>query len=124
MGAACSRGGSWRGPRSAVRRGVGCWRCHTARPASRTAAPGPPPLPPLTLLPPPPQVTGILTGDISLIGRSLDSDVIVEPVRGPLIPGMLHVKAAAKAAGGWRRGLRVRVRALCLLHGRGPSAAP
>jgi hypothetical protein len=46
------------------------------------------------------QVTGILTGSIPLIGRSLDSDVIVEPVRAPLIPGMMDVKAAAKAAGG------------------------
>jgi homoserine kinase len=45
-------------------------------------------------------VTGILTGSIPLIGRSLDSDVIVEPVRAPLIPGMMDVKAAAKAAGG------------------------
>lgn len=44
-------------------------------------------------------VTGILTGDVKLMGQSLDSDVIIEPVRGPLIPGMLAVKAAAKAAG-------------------------
>ena len=32
-------------------------------------------------LPPGPQVTGILTGDVRLIGESLDSDVIIEPVR-------------------------------------------
>ncbi|GFH29310.1 uncharacterized protein HaLaN_27948, partial [Haematococcus lacustris] len=44
-------------------------------------------------------VAGVLTGDVRLIGRALDSDVIIEPVRGPLIPGLLAVKAAAKAAG-------------------------
>jgi hypothetical protein len=45
------------------------------------------------------QVAGILMNDIKLLGQSLDSDVIIEPVRAPLIPGMLAVKAAAKAAG-------------------------
>ena len=45
------------------------------------------------------QVAGILTGDAALVGQSLDSDVIIEPVRGPLIPGFAAVKAAAKAAG-------------------------
>ena len=45
------------------------------------------------------QVAGILTGDAELVGQSLDSDVIIEPVRGPLIPGFAAVKAAAKAAG-------------------------
>jgi homoserine kinase len=44
-------------------------------------------------------VAAILTGDAALLGAALDSDVIVEPVRAPLIPGMLDVKAAAKAAG-------------------------
>lgn len=44
-------------------------------------------------------VAAILTGDAALLGAALDSDVIIEPVRGPLIPGMLDVKAAAKAAG-------------------------
>jgi homoserine kinase len=34
-----------------------------------------------------------------LLGSALDSDVIIEPVRAPLIPGMLAVKEAAKAAG-------------------------
>ena len=29
-------------------------------------------------------MTGILTGDIRLIGESLDSDIIIEPVRGVL----------------------------------------
>ncbi|KAL6758485.1 GHMP kinase [Haematococcus lacustris] len=46
-------------------------------------------------------VAGVLTGDVRLIGRALDSDVIIEPVRGPLIPGLLAVKAAAKAAGAY-----------------------
>jgi len=45
------------------------------------------------------QVAGILNGDSKLLGQALDSDVIVEPVRGPLIPGLLAVKEAAKAAG-------------------------
>lgn len=34
------------------------------------------------------------------MGESLDRDMIIEPVRGPLIPGMMAVKEAAKAAGG------------------------
>jgi homoserine kinase len=45
-------------------------------------------------------VAAILTGDAALLGAALDSDAIVEPVRAPLIPGMMDVKAAAKAAGG------------------------
>lgn len=45
------------------------------------------------------QIAGILTGDAALVGKSLDSDMIIEPVRGPLIPGFAAVKAAAKAAG-------------------------
>jgi hypothetical protein len=36
---------------------------------------------------------------LELLGSALDSDVITEPVRAPLIPGMLAVKEAAKAAG-------------------------
>ncbi len=46
------------------------------------------------------QVAGILGGDPVLIGQALDSDIIVEAARGPLIPGFAAVKAAAKAAGG------------------------
>jgi homoserine kinase len=50
-------------------------------------------------------VAGILGGDAALIGRALDCDAIVEPVRGPLIPGFAAVKDAAHAAGGrGRRG--------------------
>jgi homoserine kinase len=45
------------------------------------------------------QVAGILLGDAELTGRALDSDCIVEPVRGPLIPGFAAVKEAAKGAG-------------------------
>ena len=41
------------------------------------------------------------TADAKLVGRALDSDCIVEPVRGPLIPGFMAVKAAAKAAGAY-----------------------
>lgn len=57
-------------------------------------------------------VTGILQGDVALLGKALDSDVIIEPVRGPLIPGMLDVKAAAKAAGAYG----------CTISGAGPTA--
>lgn len=46
-------------------------------------------------------VAGITAGDAKLLGRALDSDCIVEPVRGPLIPGFPAVKAAAKAAGAY-----------------------
>lgn len=35
----------------------------------------------------PAQVSAIYQGDAQLLGRALDSDVIVEPVRGALIPG-------------------------------------
>ncbi len=45
------------------------------------------------------QVAGILQGNAELTGRALDSDCIVEPVRGPLIPGFASVKQAAKDAG-------------------------
>ena len=45
------------------------------------------------------QVAGILQGCAKTTGRALDSDCIVEPVRGPLIPGFAAVKRAAKAAG-------------------------
>lgn len=75
------------------------------------------PSPPILVVPPPHPlqvinncamggslVAGILTGDAALIGKALDSDAIVEPVRGPLIPGFQAVKEAAHAAGavgGW-----------------------
>lgn len=57
-------------------------------------------------------IAGVLTGDAALIGKALDSDVIVEPVRGPLIPGFMAVKEAAKAAGAYG----------CTISGAGPTA--
>ena len=57
-------------------------------------------------------VAGILTGDAALIGKALDSDAIVEPVRGPLIPGFAAVKEAARAAGAFG----------CTISGAGPTA--
>ena len=44
-------------------------------------------------------MAGILLGDTKQLGKALNSDVIVEPVRGPLIPGFVAVKEAALAAG-------------------------
>lgn len=57
-------------------------------------------------------VAGILEGDASLVGRALDSDWIIEPVRGPLIPGFRAVKEAAKGAGAYG----------CTISGAGPTA--
>lgn len=57
-------------------------------------------------------VAGILEGDPALVGRALDSDWIIEPVRGPLIPGFLDVKQAAKDAGAYG----------CTISGAGPTA--
>lgn len=57
-------------------------------------------------------VAGILTADAAAIGKALDSDVVVEPVRGPLIPGFAAVKEAAKAAGAYG----------CTISGAGPTA--
>ncbi|KAL6768721.1 hypothetical protein ACKKBF_B15920 [Auxenochlorella protothecoides x Auxenochlorella symbiontica] len=57
-------------------------------------------------------VAGILLGDAGLLGRSLDADVVVEPVRGPLIPGFAAVKAAARGAGAYG----------CTISGAGPTA--
>lgn len=57
-------------------------------------------------------VAGILEGDAALVGRALDSDWIIEPVRGPLIPGFMDVKQAAKNAGAYG----------CTISGAGPTA--
>lgn len=57
-------------------------------------------------------MAAILMGDAQLLGSALDSDVIIEPVRAPLIPGMLAVKEAAKAAGAFG----------CTISGAGPTA--
>ena len=43
-------------------------------------------------------VTGFLTADYDLIGRSMD-DYIVEPARAALIPGLAEARARARAAG-------------------------
>lgn len=41
------------------------------------------------------KVAGILQGNSELLGSALNSDIIVEPVRGPLIPGFGEVKKSA-----------------------------
>jgi len=56
-------------------------------------------------------VAGICRGDAEMVGRALDSDVIVERARGPLIPGFFAVKEAAKAAGAY----------VCTISGAGPT---
>eukprot|EP00884_Botryococcus_braunii_P022187 jgi/Botrbrau1/8652/Bobra.0087s0007.1 len=56
-------------------------------------------------------VAGILMGQPSMIGQALNSDPIVEPVRGPLIPGFAAVKAAALKAGAYG----------CTISGAGPT---
>lgn len=45
------------------------------------------------------QIAAILQGNVELLGSALNSDVVVEPVRGPLIPGFMDVKQAALEAG-------------------------
>ncbi|OIT38528.1 homoserine kinase [Nicotiana attenuata] len=44
-------------------------------------------------------VAAVLQGDLSVLGKALSSDKIVEPRRAPLIPGMEGVKKAAMEAG-------------------------
>ena len=38
-------------------------------------------------------------GSPEILGEALNSDDLIEPVRGPLIPGFAQVKAAALKAG-------------------------
>jgi homoserine kinase len=57
-------------------------------------------------------VSAILTGDLALLGLSVSSDSIVEPLRCPLIPGMSHVKRSALLAGALG----------CTISGSGPTA--
>lgn len=57
-------------------------------------------------------VAAILQGDPCLLGAALSSDSIVEPKRGPLIPGMMAVKAAALETGAFG----------CTISGAGPTA--
>jgi homoserine kinase len=56
-------------------------------------------------------VAGILGGDAAAIGASLGDDRIVEPARGPLIPGFFAVKAAAMREGALG----------CTISGAGPT---
>ena len=56
-------------------------------------------------------VAGILGGDPALVGLALGADALVEPVRGPLIPGFAAVKAAAAKAGAYG----------CTISGAGPT---
>jgi homoserine kinase len=56
-------------------------------------------------------VAGILGGDAAMLGAALGDDTIVEPARGPLIPGFAAVKAAAMAAGAFG----------CTISGAGPT---
>lgn len=46
-------------------------------------------------------VASVLSGDTAELGRALNSDGIVEPARGPVIPGFAAVKAAALDAGAY-----------------------
>ncbi|KAH9324864.1 hypothetical protein KI387_005042, partial [Taxus chinensis] len=54
----------------------------------------------------------VLQGDPCLLGSALSSDSIIEPKRGPLIPGMVAVKAATLRAGAFG----------CTISGAGPTA--
>eukprot|EP00192_Tetraselmis_astigmatica_P013162 CAMPEP_0117665380 /NCGR_PEP_ID=MMETSP0804-20121206/9778_1 /TAXON_ID=1074897 /ORGANISM="Tetraselmis astigmatica, Strain CCMP880" /LENGTH=319 /DNA_ID=CAMNT_0005472787 /DNA_START=281 /DNA_END=1240 /DNA_ORIENTATION=- len=56
-------------------------------------------------------VASILTGDAVNLGKSLNSDIIIEPTRGPLIPGFQAVKEAANGAGAYG----------CTISGAGPT---
>jgi homoserine kinase len=55
-------------------------------------------------------VSALHAGDLALLGRSIE-DVLVEPLRAPLIPAFAEVKAAALGAGGLG----------CSIAGAGPS---
>ncbi|KAL3690901.1 hypothetical protein R1sor_004552 [Riccia sorocarpa] len=56
-------------------------------------------------------VSAILRGDAKLLGSALGSDTIVEPKRGPLIPGMLSVKLISERHGAFG----------CTISGAGPT---
>lgn len=57
-------------------------------------------------------VASVLQGDLVGLGKALSSDMIVEPRRAPLIPGMEGVKKAALEAGAFG----------CTISGAGPTA--
>lgn len=54
---------------------------------------------------------GILQGDVPMLGKALNSEIVVEAARGPLIPGFAAVKAAATNAGAYG----------CAISGAGPT---
>lgn len=56
-------------------------------------------------------VAAIMSGNAALFGRCLSSDEIIEPVRGPLIPGFQAVKEAALGSGAFG----------CTIAGAGPT---
>lgn len=56
-------------------------------------------------------VASILLGDARGLGDALGSDAVVEPARGPLIPGFASVKRAAKESGAYG----------CTISGAGPT---
>ena len=45
------------------------------------------------------QISGIHSGDVRKIGAALNAEAVIEPVRGPLIPGFAAVKKAARSSG-------------------------
>lgn len=57
-------------------------------------------------------VASVLLGDLTIFGKAMSSDKIVEPKRAPLIPGMEGVKRAALEAGAFG----------CTISGAGPTA--
>lgn len=56
-------------------------------------------------------VAGILHGDAEMLGQALNSDCVIEPARGPLIPGFAQAKEAALKAGAFG----------CTISGAGPT---
>eukprot|EP00239_Pterosperma_sp_CCMP1384_P007080 CAMPEP_0197844012 /NCGR_PEP_ID=MMETSP1438-20131217/978_1 /TAXON_ID=1461541 /ORGANISM="Pterosperma sp., Strain CCMP1384" /LENGTH=396 /DNA_ID=CAMNT_0043454537 /DNA_START=463 /DNA_END=1653 /DNA_ORIENTATION=+ len=56
-------------------------------------------------------VTGIMSGDAAMLGKGLNSDSVIEPARGPLIPGFFDVKKAAIENGAFG----------CTISGAGPT---
>ncbi|PKA50697.1 homoserine kinase [Apostasia shenzhenica] len=57
-------------------------------------------------------VAAVIQGDVRVLGSALSADLIVEPKRAPLIPGMVAVKKAALEAGAFG----------CTISGSGPTA--
>ena len=56
--------------------------------------------------------SALVRGDFETVGRAMGSDVVVEPRRGPLIPGFEAVKSAAMSNGAHG----------CTISGAGPTA--